>query len=412
MQEDTSPQELPCITSVVVNIPFDIYQQLVVMLGGPANLMNALSPSSVDVQVDNGTTGMHYRARISHMILPAQNPFPDDVFNDHSSPHNAGATSQFSGNTYPHHQVPSPTHSEHVTTTPDTGSPGLESVLGNLNGQAALQAHHPVLSLGLPSATWPILPSTSSSITAQPPFLDDNATSSDVPFQDRQVSRNSEQSAHEHQIQRPGCPRAYMADGLLVDEEDLVNGNTGDGCIHVHTCNRGDTLCGLWVKADRRSIMRHGQRWHGDVRSGGKISITCPWVGCNRQMRANGIPRHTLSAHFGVTWICRDTGCSKVFNRQDSFMAHANKLDCLGATLGAIVRYDTDTRVSRHQYKKYFENFGLRQGRRISWTLRHHFWIYNIGIASPFFRLSRLDRDITYDLVITLFTPQRSSGCQ
>ncbi|KAG2356345.1 hypothetical protein BDR07DRAFT_1423629 [Suillus spraguei] len=347
MQEDTSPQELPCITSVVVNIPFNIYQQLAVTLGGPANLMNALSPSSVDVQL---STGMHYRARISHMILPAQNPFPDHVFNNHPSPHDAGATSQFYGNAYPHYQVPSPTHSECVTRNPDTSSSGLESALGDLNNQAALQAHHHVTSLELPSTVWPILPSTSSSTTlpfnAQPPSLDGNATLPDMPFQDRQVSCDSEQSALGHQIQRPGCPRAYVTDGLLVDEEDLINGNTTyDGCIHVHECNRGDSLCGLWVKADRRSIMRHGQRWHGDAQSGGDISTTCPWLGCNRPMRANGIPRHTLSAHFGVTSICRDTGCSKVFNRHDSFIAHTKKRDCLGAALGAIVRYDTDTRV-------------------------------------------------------------------
>jgi hypothetical protein len=36
-------RELPCITSVIVYFPFDIYQLLVVTLGGPANLMQASS---------------------------------------------------------------------------------------------------------------------------------------------------------------------------------------------------------------------------------------------------------------------------------------------------------------------------------------------------------------------------------
>ncbi|KAG2356347.1 hypothetical protein BDR07DRAFT_455325 [Suillus spraguei] len=159
------------------------------------------------------------------------------------------------------------------------------------------------------------------------------------------IRSNEIQSVRGHQIRQPGCPRAYVIDGLLVDE-DVIDGITNDGFIHVHPCNREDSLCGLWVKADRRSIMRHGQRWHRDARSGGDRSITCPWSGCHRKMRANDIPRHILSAHFGVTWVCRDTECSKVFNRQDSFVAHANKGGCLGAGLGAIVRYDNnDTRL-------------------------------------------------------------------
>ncbi|KAG1859254.1 hypothetical protein F4604DRAFT_1162013 [Suillus subluteus] len=314
--------------------------------------MNALLPSSVDVQVNNGTTGTHYRGRISH-ILPAQNNFPDAVFTDHLSPQDARVSSQFYENTYPPYQAPSPMRWEHVTTTLDTGSPGFESALGDVNGQAVLRIHHPVLSPVLPSTIRPILPSTSSStatlpFNAQPPFLDSSATLLNMPSKDREVSHNSEheiQSAHGHQIQQPGWSRACVADGVFVDEEDLIDGNTNNGCIHVHACNRGDSLCGLWVKADRRSIMRHGQRWHGDARSGGDRSITYPWLGCNRQMRASAIPRHTLSAHFGVTWLCRGTGCSKVFNRHDSFKAHAGKRRCLGAGLGAIVQYDADTRV-------------------------------------------------------------------
>ncbi|KAG2076292.1 hypothetical protein BDR04DRAFT_1090293 [Suillus decipiens] len=308
--------------------------------------MNALLLSSVDVQVNNGTMGLRYHARISQ-ILPAQNPFSDAILNDRSSLEDAGVISQLHEDTYPYY-VPNPMHWEHEATTPDTGSSGFTSALGDLNGLAALQVHHPVSSLELSSTMQPILPSTSSSTATllfdAQPFLD----GLNVPFQDGEVfHHNSEhevQSAHGHQIQQPGHPRAYVVDGLLVDEEDLVDGNSNNGFIHVHACNRGDSLCGLWVKADRRSIIRHGQRRHGDARGGGDRSITCTWLGCDKQMRASDVPRHTLSAHFGVTWICRDVGCSTVFSRHDSFKAHAKKRGCLGAGLGAIVKYDNDTR--------------------------------------------------------------------
>ncbi|KAG2356344.1 hypothetical protein BDR07DRAFT_1613154 [Suillus spraguei] len=347
MHEDISSQELPCITRVAVYLPSNIYQQLAVEGGGPANLMNALLLSSVDVQVNNGTTGMHYHARISQ-ILPAQNPFSYAILNDRSSLQDAGVISQLYEDTYPYYQVPNPMHWEHVATTPDTGSSGFGSALGDLNSQAALQVHHPVSSLELSSTMQPILPSTSSSTATLPfnaqPFLD----GPNVPFEDGEVSHNSEhevQSPHGHQIQQPGRPRAYVVDGLLVDEEDLVHGNSNNGFIHVHACNREDSLCGLWVKADRRSIIRHGQRRHGDARGGGDRLTTCTWLGCDRQMRASDVPRHALSAHFGVTWICRDAGCSKVFSRHDSFKAHAKKRGCLGAGLGAIMRYDDDTRL-------------------------------------------------------------------
>ncbi|KAG2061307.1 hypothetical protein BDR06DRAFT_253905 [Suillus hirtellus] len=72
------------------------------------------------------------------------------------------------------------------------------------------------------------------------------------------------------------------------------------------------------------SLMRHGQRWHGDAQGGGEIKkTTCPWSGCDNQMLANAIPRHIPSAHFGVVWICTGTGCLKPFGRHDSFKAHS-----------------------------------------------------------------------------------------
>lgn len=133
-----------------------------------------------------------------------------------------------------------------------------------------------------------------------------------------------------------------MGDGLLIDEEDLIGSS-----IHAGACNREDRPCDLWVKADIHSIMLHGRQRHGDARTGGDRAITCTWSGCNRQMRASAMPWHTLSAHFGVRWMCSDTGCSKVFQGSGSFVAHANNHTCLAAYLGATVVYGPNIRIVR-----------------------------------------------------------------
>lgn len=416
-------QRLPSNTRVVVYFPHDIYQLLEVILGGPPNMINA-SSSSVEVQVNDGTTGVRYRGRISD-IQPVHIHSSDAMLYDgHSSPQDPIITSQFHENTYQPNEAPAGMRSswEHTTatlgtgsfesaphdlnnhaalqvgvhhptlppelpstiqpvflpsvssrnntiappsnklhlfggsaTTPEQqtqypGSCGFESALGDLKNHAALGVHHPLLPQELPSTMQPVfIPSVSSSTTAtsfsaQPSFLDDSATLPEIRSADRQVSHHSGygiQATHGNQIQEFGCPRACVVDGLLVDEQVLRDQNTDNGCINVHVCNREDSPCGLWVKTDRRSIIRHGQRWHGDARGGGDRKITCPWSGCDSQMRASAIPRHTLSAHFGAVWICRGPGCSKVFTRHYSFKAHSRKYGCHGAT----VRYDTSTRV-------------------------------------------------------------------
>lgn len=415
-------QRLPSNTKVVVYFPHEIYQLLEVILGGPPNTINA-SSSSVEVQVNDGTTGVRYRGRLSD-IQPVHDHFHDAMlYDDHSSPRDPIITSQVHENTYQPYQAPAGVHSswEDSTATigtasfgfesasaaalqvrvhhpslppepPSTIQPiflpsvssssntvahssnqlyllgggaiapgqqletqhpssyGFESALGDLKDHASLQVHHPSSPLELPSTMQPIfIPSVSPSTTvtsfsSQPSFLDDSATLPEIRFADRRVSHHSGygiQATHRNQIQEFGCPRACAVDGLLVDEEDLRNKNTDNGCINVHVCNREDSSCGLWVKTDRHSIIRHGQRWHGDARGGGDRKITCPWSGCDSQMRASAIPRHTLSAHFGAVWICRGTGCSKVFTRHYSFKAHSRKHGCHEAT----VRYDTSTRV-------------------------------------------------------------------
>ncbi|KAG1760045.1 hypothetical protein EDD22DRAFT_903048 [Suillus occidentalis] len=381
-------QRLPSNTRVVVYFSHDIYQLLEVILGGPPNMINA-SSSSVEVQVNDGTTGVRYRGQISD-IQPAPDGMrsswehttatlgtgsfesaPRDLDNHaalqvrvhHPSlPLELASTIQpvflpsvsSSSNT-----VAPPSNKLHSfgggATTPEQqiqypGSCGFESALGDLKDYASLGVHHPSLPQELPSTMQPVfIPSVSSSTTAtslsaQPSFLDDSATLPEIRSADRQVSYHSGygiQATHGNQIQEFGCPRACVVDGLLVDEQDLRNQNTNNGSINVHVCNREDSPCGLWVKTDRRSIICHGQRWHGDARGGEDRKITCPWSGCDSQMRASAIPRHTLSAHFGAVWICRGTGCSKVFTRYYSFKAHSRKYGCHEATL----RYDTSTRV-------------------------------------------------------------------
>ncbi|KAG1774224.1 hypothetical protein EV702DRAFT_1200473 [Suillus placidus] len=241
------------------------------------------------------------------------------------SPRGATTASQFHENIHPPYHGPSGMPWEHATAILGTGSSGLESVPRDLNSHAALRVHYPLLPPELPS-------------TIQPTFLPSVSSSSNIvaPLGDQPDLLGV--GAHGHQIQQPGGPRAYMVDGLWVDEEYLMDGH--GRYINVHACGREHSPCSLWVKADRRSIMRHGQRWHRDARgSDGDRKITCPWSGCDSQMRASAVPRHTLSAHFGAMWTC--TGCSKSFTRHDSFTAHSRKCDNLGAT----VKYDASTRV-------------------------------------------------------------------
>ncbi|KAG1749127.1 uncharacterized protein EDB91DRAFT_835682 [Suillus paluster] len=255
--------------------------------------------------------------------------------------------SQSQENMYSFHQAP---RWEHSTATRGAGSSSLESELGNLIGPP----HHLPLPRELSSTIQPnLLPSVTSfsafssipvaSSSTQPPSLGGSEAFNPVTYTDRQISHHTEygtRSPHVHQIPQPDYPCAYV-DGLPIDEEDLIGGNTNDDWISVHECCRGDSPCGLWVKADRRSIIRHGQRWHRDARGGGDRKIACPWLGCTREMRASDIPRHTLSAHFGATWICRGAGCSKVYTRRDTFKAHSRKCD----SFDAAMEYDSSTRV-------------------------------------------------------------------
>lgn len=56
--------ELPCITRVVLHLPLEVYHLLATALGGASNLMNALLPSFVEVQIDDGSTSMYFRGHL------------------------------------------------------------------------------------------------------------------------------------------------------------------------------------------------------------------------------------------------------------------------------------------------------------------------------------------------------------
>ncbi|KAG1832835.1 hypothetical protein EV424DRAFT_1533515 [Suillus variegatus] len=244
--------ELPPNTRVVVYFPRDIYQLLEVSLGGPPNLINALLPSSVEVQLDNGTSGMRYRGRISD-IQPVENHFPDAMlYNDHSSAQDPVIPSQFHENMYESYQAPSGVGSslEHATAALGTDSSGFESTPRDLNNHAPLQVHHHSLPQELPSTMQSIfippvsISTTATSFSAQPSFLSGSATLPTIPSGDHQVSHHSGYGiVYGHQIQQPGYLRTSMhataktlpvVSGLRqIDALSFAMGSGGMGTLEV-----------------------------------------------------------------------------------------------------------------------------------------------------------------------------------
>ncbi|KAG1730572.1 hypothetical protein EDB19DRAFT_1831949 [Suillus lakei] len=172
---------------------------------------NALLPSSVEVQINSGATGVHYRGRIN--------------------PRDAITTSQLHENVYPH-QGPSGTRWEHATTILGTGSSGFESAPRDLKSHAALQVHYPSLPPELPSTIQPIfLPSASSSsnttpLSNQPHLLGGGATAPEIPPADSRISHHMEhatQSAQGHQTQHSGSYGFELALGGLKHHAVLQN---------------------------------------------------------------------------------------------------------------------------------------------------------------------------------------------
>lgn len=128
---------------------------------------------------------------------------------------------------------------------------------------------------------------------------------------------------------------------INIDSDDLPNPGSAADSITIGRCRRTDSPCGLWVKANKRSLKRHAQKWHGVSRGGDNIRVPCNWSGCTEELQKSGVPRHTLRQHFGETFQCK--GCFKNFTRWNCWRNHSRM--CELSSLGYTVSYDLHTRV-------------------------------------------------------------------
>ncbi|KAG2041571.1 hypothetical protein BDR03DRAFT_727506 [Suillus americanus] len=179
----------------------------------------------------------------------------------------------------------------------------------------------------------------SSSIPASRIEIFHSSAHQTTPFPDPAVQVASSRG---HGSQQSASPRVFCVDGCLIDEDVLADQGTNNGNIIVGECLRNDSPCGLWVKADKVSIKRHAQKWHGVARGGDTDTVSCPWTECHTQMQKSAVPRHTLRKHFGETFQCN--GCPKTFTRDHSCRSHA--VNCTLDAYGYGVSYNpTATRA-------------------------------------------------------------------
>lgn len=147
-------------------------------------------------------------------------------------------------------------------------------------------------------------------------------------------------SFRKNDAQQSGSPQAFLVDGCFIDEDDLTDEGIND-IIIVGECLRKDSPCDLWVKADKGSIKRHAQKWHGVARGSDTNIVSCTWAGCNTEMQKSAVPRHTLCKHFHETFQCN--GCLRYFTRDYSCRSHAAK--CMLSGYGYRVTYGSSTRA-------------------------------------------------------------------
>ncbi|KAG2149289.1 hypothetical protein DEU56DRAFT_58322 [Suillus clintonianus] len=181
------------------------------------------------------------------------------------------------------------------------------------------------------------LPSSSSSIPASRTETSNPSAHQPTPFVDHTIQAVSFRN---HDAQQPGS-QVFLVDGCLIDLGDLPDQGTNDGSITIGRCLRSDSPCGLWVRADKGTIKRHAQRWHGVARGGDTSKVSCTWTECNTEMQKSAVPRHTLCKHFREAFQCN--GCSRLFTRGYSWRSHAEK--CASGVYGYSVRYCASTRV-------------------------------------------------------------------
>ncbi|KAF8834010.1 hypothetical protein BDN67DRAFT_1016957 [Paxillus ammoniavirescens] len=94
--------------------------------------------------------------------------------------------------------------------------------------------------------------------------------------------------------------RAIEHDGLLMDEEELLEGLMApSGKITVHECRweENSSPCHLWIKGDKSCINTHIQRWHGGKPGGDKFEADCRWSTCGKKMLKESVCRHVVNIH-------------------------------------------------------------------------------------------------------------------
>ena len=82
-------------------------------------------------------------------------------------------------------------------------------------------------------------------------------------------------------------------------------------------------LCGMSVKADRRSIIEHLHHDHGIKTGEEKARKTCLWDRCRKTLNKESLPRHILAVHLKKGVKC--TECGLLFAREDSLKRHLRK---------------------------------------------------------------------------------------
>jgi hypothetical protein len=141
--------------------------------------------------------------------------------------------------------------------------------------------------------------------------------------------------------------RAIEHDGLLMDEEELLEGLMApNGRITVHECRWEEkgSPCHLWIKGDKSCINTHIQKWHGGKPGGEKLRADCRWSTCRKKMLKESVCRHVVNVHLEEKWECQ--GCGGEIARKDAYGRHAErakKAACRNA--GALIMYYAGARV-------------------------------------------------------------------
>ncbi|KAG8213514.1 hypothetical protein J3R82DRAFT_10146 [Butyriboletus roseoflavus] len=90
--------------------------------------------------------------------------------------------------------------------------------------------------------------------------------------------------------------------------------------VHHCQCVTGGSPCNGMVQGTIRSIRDHLNRTHR-LRGPGKDMVDCLWVGCERRLQRENIPRHIVTRHLRVKVSC--VNCGLRLSRRDVQYSHA-----------------------------------------------------------------------------------------